>query len=52
LSAALGGAISGRPLAIRFIDRRQKLRQALSKIQFAGASEITPHVWVHPDEER
>jgi len=28
LSAALGGTIAGRPMAIRFIDRRQKIRQA------------------------
>ena len=28
LSAALGGAIAGTPLAIRFIDHRQKYRQA------------------------
>jgi hypothetical protein len=28
LSAGLGGAIAGHPIAIRFIDRRQKSRQA------------------------
>jgi hypothetical protein len=32
LSAALGGAIAGRPISIRFVDLRQKFRQALSKI--------------------
>jgi hypothetical protein len=28
LSSKLGGAVAGRPLALQFIDRRQKMRQA------------------------
>jgi hypothetical protein len=32
LSAALGGAIAGRSMAIRFFDRRQKFRQASQSV--------------------
>ena len=34
LSAALGGAIAGRSIAIRFIDHRQKFRQASRSSSF------------------
>jgi hypothetical protein len=37
LSSKLGGAVAGRPLALQFIDRRQKMRQASALYPTLGA---------------